>query len=431
MAQGVGAMHPLGRPITAEDCAEAAVYLVSDRRQERHRCAPARRRRVRGAMSVTPGGAQVLDRDELRRLFDLRSSYNAFSGGGYTDDPYPVVARAPRAGPGPRRASSTSSPATRATGSSRACRTQIDRTSPRSRSRRATRRSATATCSRPRRPRSSIDTDRAGRVQQHPGDGRCAAPSLPRAGAAVVRAGQGPVVDQQLDRPHRALAHRRVRRRRARGAQRRLRRRHPRAHHHRELRGERRTGARDPRVPHERLPAGLRHPGADRRGHGAIEPTDDLISVLVEAEYTDEDGVVHRLSDAEIYSFAMLLLAAGSGTTWKQMGITLAAILERPDVLAAVRDDRHAGPRRRSRSRSGGRRPIPMFSRHVTRDTEFFGARPPARVGACTSASVRPTATRRAGIVPTSTTSGDRRSRRWPSGTDRTSASGCTSPERR
>ncbi len=27
----VGANHPLGRPITAEDCAEAAVYLVSDR----------------------------------------------------------------------------------------------------------------------------------------------------------------------------------------------------------------------------------------------------------------------------------------------------------------------------------------------------------------------------------------------------------------
>jgi NAD(P)-dependent dehydrogenase (short-subunit alcohol dehydrogenase family) len=26
-----GSMHPLGRPITAEDCAEAAVYLVSDR----------------------------------------------------------------------------------------------------------------------------------------------------------------------------------------------------------------------------------------------------------------------------------------------------------------------------------------------------------------------------------------------------------------
>jgi NAD(P)-dependent dehydrogenase (short-subunit alcohol dehydrogenase family) len=30
-AKAVGANHPLGRPITAEDCAEAAVYLVSDR----------------------------------------------------------------------------------------------------------------------------------------------------------------------------------------------------------------------------------------------------------------------------------------------------------------------------------------------------------------------------------------------------------------
>lgn len=31
MARQTGGMHPLGRPITAEDCAEAAVYLVSDR----------------------------------------------------------------------------------------------------------------------------------------------------------------------------------------------------------------------------------------------------------------------------------------------------------------------------------------------------------------------------------------------------------------
>nr|WP_035925178.1 MULTISPECIES: SDR family oxidoreductase [Pseudofrankia] len=30
-AEHVGSIHPLGRPITAEDCAEAAVYLVSDR----------------------------------------------------------------------------------------------------------------------------------------------------------------------------------------------------------------------------------------------------------------------------------------------------------------------------------------------------------------------------------------------------------------
>ena len=62
------------------------------------------------------------------------------------------------------------------------------------------------------------------------------------------------------------------------------------------------------------------------------QPEDDLISVLVQAEITDEDGRTHRLTDAEIYSFAFLLLAAGSGTTWKQMGITLAALLLRPEL---------------------------------------------------------------------------------------------------
>lgn len=104
---------------------------------------------------------------------------------------------------------------------------------------------------------------------------------------------------------------------------------------------------------------------------------DDLISVLVEAEYTDEGGVSHRLSDAEILSFAMLLLAAGSGTTWKQMGITLAAIFERPEVLAAVRADRQLV--RAAIEESVRWNPTdPMFSRHVTRDTEFFGVDLPA-----------------------------------------------------
>jgi cytochrome P450 len=101
-------------------------------------------------------------------------------------------------------------------------------------------------------------------------------------------------------------------------------------------------------------------------------PEDDLISVLVEAEYTDEDGVSHRLSDPEIYSFAILLLAAGSGTTWKQMGITLAAILERPGVLAAVRADREL--LRAAIEESLRWMPTdPMFSRHVARDVDFYG----------------------------------------------------------
>jgi cytochrome P450 len=107
---------------------------------------------------------------------------------------------------------------------------------------------------------------------------------------------------------------------------------------------------------------------AARRHH----PEDDLISILVEAEITDEDGQVHRLTDAEIYSFSMLLLAAGSGTTWKQMGITLAALLQRPDLLERVCEDRTL--LRPVIEESLRWQPTdPMFSRWVTRETEFFG----------------------------------------------------------
>jgi len=102
------------------------------------------------------------------------------------------------------------------------------------------------------------------------------------------------------------------------------------------------------------------------------EPQDDLISVLVQAELTDEDGTTHRLSDAEIYSFSLLLLTAGSGTTWKQMGITLTALLQRPEVLAAVRDDRSL--LRAAIEESVRWLPTdPMFSRHVMEDVDFHG----------------------------------------------------------
>lgn len=70
------------------------------------------------------------------------------------------------------------------------------------------------------------------------------------------------------------------------------------------------------------------------------EPQDDLISVLCQAELKDENGRTHRLSDDEILSFAVLLLHAGSGTTWKQLGITLVGLLTTPGALDAVRADR-------------------------------------------------------------------------------------------
>lgn len=106
-------------------------------------------------------------------------------------------------------------------------------------------------------------------------------------------------------------------------------------------------------------------------------PRDDLISVLAHAEMADDDGVTHTLTDPEIYSFALLLLGAGSGTTWKQMGITLAALLQRPEVLRAVIEDRSLV--RAAIEESLRWMPTdPMFSRFVTEDIDFYGVNVPA-----------------------------------------------------
>lgn len=106
------------------------------------------------------------------------------------------------------------------------------------------------------------------------------------------------------------------------------------------------------------------------------QPSDDLISVLVGAELTEEDGTTHRLSNEEIFEFAMLILAAGSGTTWKQMGITAAALLSRPALLEAVRTDRQL--LKQAVDESVRWMPTdPMFARWVTRDVDFHGHRMP------------------------------------------------------
>ena len=172
-----------------------------------------------------------------------------------------------------------------------------------------------------------------------------------------------------------ASAHRQLRRRRAGRAQRGFLRRHPRTDHHRKLR---RAGRAGPGHPRGAGPArgGRRDHQADcRRPAGGAAGRPDQHPGRIRDK--DEDGATHRLSDAEIYSFALLLLAAGSGTTWKQMGITLTALLQRPELLAGGQGRPPAAAGRRSRSRCGGLPTDPMFSRWVTRDVDFYGTRLP------------------------------------------------------
>lgn len=70
---------------------------------------------------------------------------------------------------------------------------------------------------------------------------------------------------------------------------------------------------------------------ADRRSR----PGDDLLSTLCTAEV---EGV--RMSDEEIKSFASLLLTAGGETTDKVLTSLVAKLVEHPEQLADVRNDR-------------------------------------------------------------------------------------------
>jgi cytochrome P450 len=116
----------------------------------------------------------------------------------------------------------------------------------------------------------------------------------------------------------------------------------------------------------------LRRVIAERR----VTPQDDLITALIQTE-VKEDGNRHLLADDDIYALARLILTAGSGTTWRQLGILLVALLKNPTLLEAVRDDRTL--LRATAEEAVRWEPTdPIFRRLVTKDVDLLGVEIPA-----------------------------------------------------
>ncbi|PEQ10417.1 cytochrome [Novosphingobium sp. PC22D] len=69
-------------------------------------------------------------------------------------------------------------------------------------------------------------------------------------------------------------------------------------------------------------------------------PEDDLISFLLDKELNLPGHKPRLLTDAEIMTHAKLVMVAGGGTSWRQMGITLFALLNNPGQLEEVKADR-------------------------------------------------------------------------------------------
>lgn len=104
------------------------------------------------------------------------------------------------------------------------------------------------------------------------------------------------------------------------------------------------------------------------------EPQDDLISYLLRSTLRMPGEEPRPLTPREIMTHAKLVMVAGGGTSWRQMGNTLLALLTHPDQFAECKQDRNLI----EDAIEEGLRwepTAPYFYRLVMEDTEFYGHR--------------------------------------------------------
>ena len=120
-----------------------------------------------------------------------------------------------------------------------------------------------------------------------------------------------------------------------------------------------------------------------------IEPGDDVVSGLIGADFVTDEGT-RKLNDEEVMGFSRHLLLAGGGTTWRQLGIAIHALLSHYPFWEACRADRTLvadAVEEAVRWNATG----PVFPRLLLADTELEGVAIPAgsRVDVCLGAGNR------------------------------------------
>jgi cytochrome P450 len=109
----------------------------------------------------------------------------------------------------------------------------------------------------------------------------------------------------------------------------------------------------------------------------AQHPTDDLMTDLLTAEFSDEDGTVRTLTRQEVLNYVGLLAGAGNETTSRLIGWAGLVLAEHPDQRAELAADPTLVPGAVDellRYES----PSPVQARYVTRDVEHHGQVVPA-----------------------------------------------------
>ncbi len=107
-------------------------------------------------------------------------------------------------------------------------------------------------------------------------------------------------------------------------------------------------------------------------------PGDNLIAGLIAAEIVDEeDGYKRKLTEDEIFGYCKLAIFAGGGTTWRQLGIAIDALMTHYEFWTQCREDRSlidAAVEESLRWRCTD----PMMPRLCMEDTEVEGVMVPA-----------------------------------------------------
>jgi cytochrome P450 len=101
-------------------------------------------------------------------------------------------------------------------------------------------------------------------------------------------------------------------------------------------------------------------------------PSDDLMTEMLNAEFEDETGTVRTLTRDEVFIYLMLIAGAGNETTTRLIGWTGKLLGEHPDQRRLLVDDRTLIPRAVEEILRY-EAPSPVQARWVTKNVEFHG----------------------------------------------------------
>ena len=76
----------------------------------------------------------------------------------------------------------------------------------------------------------------------------------------------------------------------------------------------------------------------------AEHPSDDIMTELLNVEFTDETGTVRRLTRNELLTYIEVLAGAGNETTTRLIGWTAKVLADHPDQRAQLVEDRSLIP---------------------------------------------------------------------------------------